>query len=137
MFLQFLREHWILAGAFVLVFIMLLIEEARAKGVSGALTPQGATHAINREGAGVLDIRSEKQFTEGHIVGALNISQDNLERDMKKLNKFKNKPIIVVCSTGQKASGVVAKLKKAGYNATMLSGGVVAWSKAGMPLVKK
>lgn len=137
--IQFLGHHWLLTGLLVILLILLFIEEARSKGVMGGqLSPAELVHLINRESPAVIDIRNREAFQEGHIVGAVNFPQAELEKDFSKLNKYKDRPLVIVCAMGQKAGEVAVKLKKQGFtNVRVLSGGINAWKSAQMPLVKK
>lgn len=136
---QFITNHWALCGAFVLVLIAIVMVEARIQGgIGGArLTPQTATHLINREGAVVVDIREANAFLDGHIVGAINVPMSNWDVAAKKLQKYRSKPIVIVCNMGQKAQAYANKLKQAGFEQVkILGGGINAWRGAKMPLVK-
>lgn len=96
-----------------------------------------AVQLINREDAAIIDIRSESEFAGGHIANSRNIPQAKLEERMKDVEKLKGRPIVVVCSTGTRAHGVVATLRKQGFEKVhALSGGLAAWQQASMPLEK-
>jgi len=102
------------------------------------LSPMDATQLINREDAVVVDVRTDGEFSQGHIVNAVNIPQKSVEEQLTKLNKYRNKPIIMACRTGQVASGVGSKLRKNGFEQVYnLAGGLAAWEGANLPLVKK
>lgn len=136
--LQFAAHHWLLCGLFIILLVLLMIEEARSKGLMGQLSPPDLVQLINHESVAVIDIRNREAFQSGHIVGAINISQSDLEKDPSKLNKYKGRNLVIVCETGQKAGGIAVKLKKQGFeNVHALSGGIHAWKSANMPLVKK
>jgi rhodanese-related sulfurtransferase len=136
--LQFAAHHWLLCGLFVVLLILLMIEEARSKGLMGQLTPQDLVQMINRESVAIVDIRNREAFQSGHIVGAINIPKADLEKDFGKLNKYKNRSIIIVCEGGQKAGEIAMKLKKQNFeNVRALSGGLNGWRSANMPLIKK
>jgi rhodanese-related sulfurtransferase len=136
--IAFAIHHWLLSGLFVVLLILLFIEEARSKGLLGQLSPQDLVVMLNRDSAVVVDIRPRDAFQEGHIIGAVNFPQAELEKDLTKLNKFKDRPVVVVCATGQKAAEIAMKLKKQGYErVSVLSGGINSWKTAQMPLVKK
>jgi len=135
--IPFVIHHWFLCSIFIILLILLFIEEARVKGLFGQLSPQELVQLMNRESAVVLDIRNRDVFQEGHIVGAINIPQGDLDKDLTKLNKYKDRPIIIVCQMGQKAGEVAVKLKKQNFERVqVLSGGLNSWKNAQMPLVK-
>ena len=134
---EFVQNHPLLVGAFLLVLVAWLIYETRSASTN-AVTSTQATQLINREDAVVLDIRESKDFKAGHIAGARNIPQSNIDSRMNELNKVKGQPIIVVCKHGQSASVVQAKLAKAGFErVSKLKGGMAQWQADSLPVVKK
>lgn len=138
-FSQFVSNHWVMCGAFLVVLLAIFYVEARSQGVTGGnrLTPQLVTHAMNREMAVVVDIREPNGFLDGHIISAINIPMSSWDTQAKKLQKFKSKPVIVVDALGQKAQAYATKLKQAGFeNVKILAGGINAWRNAKLPLVK-
>lgn len=135
--LEFVQNHPLLVGAFLLVLVAWLIYETRSASTN-AVTSTQATQLINREDAVVLDIRETKDFKAGHIAGARNIPQSNIDSRMSELNKVKNQPIIVVCKQGQGSGVVQAKLAKAGFERVLkLKGGMAQWQADSLPMVKK
>jgi len=134
---EFVQNHPLLVGAFLLVLTAWLIYETRNAATSGVTSTQ-ATQLINREEAVVLDLRESKDYKAGHIAGALNIPQSNLDSRMNELEKHKGKPVIVVCKHGQSSGAVQAKLAKAGFErAVKLKGGMMQWQADSLPMVKK
>lgn len=134
----FIVHHWILCAAFVIAFIVLVVVEARSKGAGGArLSAQQLTQLINREQALIVDIRDASTFNDGHIVNAINIPVSDLDHNVKRLEKDKQRPIVIVCATGQKSPVVMNKLRKLGFEKVhLLTGGMAAWRNASMPIVK-
>ncbi|MFC7369119.1 MULTISPECIES: rhodanese-like domain-containing protein [Vreelandella] len=134
---EFVMNHPLLVGAFLLVLIAWVAYEARS-AATNAVTSTQATQLINREDAVVLDIRESKDFKAGHIAGARNIPQSSLDSRMSELEKVKSQPIIVVCKHGQSSGAAQSKLAKAGFErANKLKGGMVQWQADGLPVVKK
>ena len=85
----------------------------------------------------MVDVRSTDQFRSGHLIAALNIVFADLERSINKLNKYKSKPIILVDNIGQEAVKAGVLLRKQGFEMVyFLAGGITAWQKADLPLVK-
>lgn len=137
-FKAFVMNHWAIVGGFVLVAILLVIEEIRAQGPSNArLSTVEATHLINREDAIVIDVRDATAFREGHIVNAKNIPLVDFDRQIEKMSADQNRPLILVDTMGEKTAGLITRLKKAGFQKVFaLKGGIDAWKTASMPTVK-
>lgn len=135
--LLFIAKHWYWVVIFIVALLLLIHEESKIRGMGGSrLTPPLATRMINSEEAVVLDIRDASMFTQGHIAGSVNILAADLERNPKRLEKYKQRPVIVVCATGQKSVSIMNKLRKQGFDKVyVLQGGVNGWKNANMPLV--
>jgi rhodanese-related sulfurtransferase len=85
----------------------------------------------------VLDVREAEEFKAGHIEGAVNVPIRTLAQDGKNLPKDKAAPIAVVCKSGIRAAYGTMTLKLMGYtNVKDLQGGMLAWEKDGLPVVK-
>ncbi|MFB4392530.1 MULTISPECIES: rhodanese-like domain-containing protein [unclassified Pseudomonas] len=132
--IQFATNHFILVAIFFVLLILLLVNEIRRGGQS--LSSGQLTALLNAETGVVIDIRTSKEFSAGHIVGALNIPQDKVAARMSELEKHKAKTLIIVDSMGQQSGGVCRDLLKAGFTAAKLSGGVSSWKADNLPLVK-
>ena len=69
----------------------------------------------------------------------ISLAEKLKNNDFAALEKYKDKPIIVVCAGGITASKVArSTYLKAGFNkASLLKGGMNAWTGAGLPVVNK
>ncbi|MEC5396733.1 rhodanese-like domain-containing protein [Uliginosibacterium sp. H1] len=115
---------------------MLLAPMFRGGGRYG-VSPAQAVTLINREDAAVLDVREAAEFERGHLPNARHIPLGELEKRADELNKLKNKPVIVVCQSGNRSGSARGILAKLGFErAVNLDGGVDAWAQASQPLVK-
>ncbi len=133
-FLEFITVHYMLSGAFLIIVLLLIVQQSRNSGRN--LSSRELTAMVNRDEAFILDIRPKKDFVAGHIVGSENISSDQLKTRMADLEKYKDKTIIVVCASGVNAGSACSELKKAGFNAARLSGGITGWRSENLPVVK-
>lgn len=138
-FLHFIATHWVLSGLFVVLFVLVILEESRRQGGGGtALSPTQLIALMNQDKILVVDIRDANTFKDGHIIGAVNIPAAALSADHKKISKHKDSAIALVCAAGHTAVGAMGKLKKAGcQDVRILKGGMGAWRAANMPTVKK
>lgn len=133
--IEFVTNHWELVLAFVVTLAALIYTESRKGGKS--VSTHVATGMINKEDAVVVDIRSQKDFGNGHIRGAINIPYADFDKRMDELEKHKEQPVIIVCNIGQTSGAVTKKLKNAGFNAARLRGGITEWKGQNLPVVKK
>ena len=137
-YITFITHHPYLFIALGLVVVMLFINlfGARLSGYKPA-SPADATMLINREDAVFVDVRTEKEFQQGHVVNAINIPQSSLPSRIKELEKYKDKPIIVGCKSGNRSGAACSLLKKQGFEHIYnLSGGLLAWQAANLPITK-
>lgn len=134
LFLEFLAQQWILAAALVAVAVMLFMHETRKSGPS--LSPQQAINMVNAEQGVFLDLRDAADFKQGHIVGALHIPAAKLPERMAELEKYKDKPIVLVCKMGQQAGAAGKQLKGGEYGKVYkMTGGMMEWSNLQLPTV--
>ena len=135
MFFEFLAQQWILVGALAVAVALLWHHESRKSGQS--LTPQQAINLVNTENGVFLDLRESGEFGQGHIVNAINIPASKLDARLAELEKYRDKPIILVCKMGQNSGAVGKKLNAQGYPGVYrMGGGMMEWGNLQLPLVK-
>ena len=118
---------------------ILLIYPFLTRGLRTAeeVGPAQAVLLMNRKEALVLDVREEVEFATGHINGARQVAQKQVGSRIKEFIHHKEKPVIVCCASGRRASSVADVLRKNGFTqVSVLQGGVAAWLEAGLPLEK-
>ncbi len=82
----------------------------------------------------VLDVREPAEWNDdlGHIEGAKQIPLETLEARLAEIDAWKDKPVIVVCRSGERSERAVETLRAAGFKlAVNLEGGMSAWKGAG------
>lgn len=87
------------------------------------------------EGAVLVDVREPSEWRSGHAPRARHIPLGTLAREARRLPK--DAPVVVMCASGMRSRGAAAQLRAAGYRATSLSGGLVAWRAAGGQVVTR
>ncbi|HEY9035582.1 MAG TPA: rhodanese-like domain-containing protein [Pseudomonadales bacterium] len=136
LFLAFISQHLILAGAFVSLVALYFFTELRRSGQ--AVTPQHLVSLVNRDAARVVDLRDGAEYRAGHIAGAINIPLKDLDKHMGELAGCEDTPVVLVCKQGQLASGAGKTLREKGFTQVFrLAGGIGEWEAARLPLVKK
>ena len=94
---------------------------------------QEASQKIRKErGVVLLDVRTDTERKQGSIRGSFHIPITSLNSSQTELKKFKDAEIICYCRTGNRSLNAAAKLKKLGFNASNLRGGIVRWNAAGL-----
>ncbi len=109
----------------------------RILGIKEVDTVQ-AMNLINRQDALLLDVREQSEYDSGHIINSRLIPAGKLKERIGEIEKYRERPIIVVCRSGSRAAPIASWLGKQGFGQVyLLTGGVLAWQKASLPLEKK
>jgi rhodanese-related sulfurtransferase len=134
-FLEFVSQQWALIGALIACAVMLMMYESRRAGQT--ITPQQVANLVNRDGGIVVDLRDNAEFRKGHIVNALSMPYVDAPKRLIELESHKQQPVILVCKMGQHSSEIGKQLGNLGFTQVYrLSGGILDWQAAQMPLVK-
>ena len=78
----------------------------------------------------IVDARYMQERKVSMIPSALSI-----EESFKRLDEFKNSPILFYCTVGCRSGAHAEQLKEDGYKSYNLRGGILAWALDGQPLV--
>ncbi len=85
----------------------------------------------------VLDVRTAKEFTAGHIPGATNLDVNAADFEEKLAKLDKTKVYLVHCAAGGRSARACEKMKHVGFQSlTDLPDGFRGWEKAGKPVEK-
>lgn len=85
----------------------------------------------------LIDVRTEGEYRQGHIIGSTLIPLDVLTSEIEKKVPNKSQEIFVNCRSGGRSTQAVHMLQDMGYtNVINLTGGVLGWNSAGYPLVR-
>jgi rhodanese-related sulfurtransferase len=136
--LAFAELHPIACAALVALTVAIVFTEI-SRRLTGykALSPAELTSLVNRDDALVLDVSANADFDKGRIAGAKNLPLAQFDPEHKLLGKDKERPVALVCRTGQGSAQAAARLTKAGFTKVhWLEGGLAAWQQADLPLVK-
>lgn len=135
--LLFVNHHLALVTLFAIILVVLIILEfIKIKRGGTRLTPADVTRLINHDKGVVIDIRSQDAFATGHITGSISLPLNDLKNKIKKIEKYKLQPVIIVCAAGTDSPKAVATLTEFGFQPQLLNGGIRAWRDAELPLVK-
>ena len=138
-FIDFIGNNVILFTALLVVLSMIIYTEYQ-RNFSGVkqLSVPDAIRLQNDENAIFVDVREANEFKEGHIIDAHSSPLSGLQKNLTQLAKYKTSPVVVYCATGSRSSRACSSLKKNQFESVYnLSGGIVAWQKANLPLVTK
>jgi len=84
------------------------------------------------EGAQLVDVRADHEWEAGRIAGATHLPLAELAGRAGEIDK--ERPVVVYCRGGNRSAMAADALAEAGYDAVKMTGGIVGWSEAGLPL---
>jgi rhodanese-related sulfurtransferase len=82
----------------------------------------------------LLDVRQPEEFRLSHITGAKLIPLGDLSSRMNEVPQ--GREIVCICASGHRSIPAVRKLMAAGYTASRMKNGMIAWQLAKLPINK-
>lgn len=137
MFVEFAQEQIILFIALGVIVVMLISSYLSDK-VSGyaSVSADEAVRLFNK-GAYLIDVRSEAEYKTGFIGEAVNISSSEFSRKLDTIGVDREQDILLYCQSGARSAGAARQLAKKGFKKVYnLSGGIMAWKNASLPINK-
>ena len=131
--MEFLQENWISLALGLLVLVVLFRGQVM-QWLSGvqSVDPAKAVDLVNHHDAVVVDVREDSEWKQGHVRGAKHIP---LGQEGQRAQELPQGPLVVMCRSGNRSATAAVRLKKAGFEPVYnLSGGIMAWRNAGLPL---
>lgn len=137
--IEFAGNNLILVAAMMVILALILKTEI---GLRLSNVPQlsinDAVRLLNDDDVVVLDVRETKEYNSGHLRNAIHIPLSALNKRISELEKYKNKKILAYCRSGSRSNTACRLLNKQGFeNTSNMSGGIMGWSSANLPLSNK
>ena len=93
-----------------------------------SITAEEAKEIMDTEsGYVILDVRTEEEFSEGHIPGAILIPDYEIGEKAQEVLKEKDRMILVFCRSGRRSKLAADALAKLGYTNIKEFGGIIDW----------
>jgi phage shock protein E len=100
----------------------------------GPATPTPAIEQVAWEaigkGAPLIDVRTDEEFRQGHLPGAVNIPYDQITSRLGELPSDRTRPIVLYCRTGRRSGIAKASLEQLGFANAINAGGYDAMMRA-------
>jgi rhodanese-related sulfurtransferase len=96
-----------------------------------AVDVQEAMRRIQQDDAYLLDVRERDEFREVRARGAARISLGQVEQQLDRVPR--GRPVLVICRSGARSAHATDTLRRAGIDASNVTGGTLAWVAAGLP----
>lgn len=119
----------------VLALIIYLIASSVRGGNSSGLASTVSTdeaYQMYQNGTFVLDVRTQAEWNDYHVPNTTLIPLDELPNRLSELPK--DQEIVVICHSGNRSQQGRDILLNAGFNATSMTGGILAWYDKGYPV---
>ena len=92
------------------------------------ITAEEAKKIMNsEEGYIILDTRTQEEYDEEHIPGAIVISHDEITEKAEKVLTDKDQLILVYCRSGRRSKLAAEALVELGYTNIKEFGGIIDW----------
>jgi NADPH-dependent 2,4-dienoyl-CoA reductase/sulfur reductase-like enzyme/rhodanese-related sulfurtransferase len=111
------------------------VPEAAVARRNGSVGVERLRDELQRGGAAI-DVREADEYSYEHIDGTVNLPDSSLDASLDRLPR--DRDLYIACATGVRSAQAVRRLKAAGFTAIHdVEGGLAAWKKAGLPLVRR
>ena len=97
-----------------------------------SLSPAEAAEALARGQLTLVDVREPAELQGGRVNGARNIPLGQLGARIGELQG--GGPVAFICRSGARSARATRVAAKAGVDAANVTGGVIGWARAGLPL---
>ena len=81
----------------------------------------------SEEGYIILDVRTQEEYDQGHIPGAIVISYEEIETRAEEVLTDKDQLILVYCRSGRRSKIAAEALVEQGYTNIKEFGGIIDW----------
>lgn len=118
---------------FLLLAVMLLTacgqdKEKDQGAVYMNITAEEAKQIMDtEEGYIILDARTQEEYDEGHIPGAIVISHEEITEKAEEVLTDKDQLILVYCRSGRRSKIAAEALVELGYTNIKEFGGIIDW----------
>lgn len=99
---------------------------------SRSLTPAAAAAGAADASLLLVDVREDSEFTAGHAPDARHIALGQLAASLDRL-RGEGRPVAFICRSGARSARATRQAHAAGIDARNVRGGMIAWSRAGLP----
>ncbi len=138
---EFATNNTLLVVAFFVLIAVIIFNETRNLGQKFTkLSPGAAVQLMNNNDNDVvfLDVREPGETANGKITKAIQIPVGSVKERIAELEKHKDKPVVVYCKTGTRSSIACNALISNGFSKVYsLTGGIMSWQEAHLPVGKK
>ncbi len=115
--------------AFVgLVLLLSAVRFLQSRSVRQYRPSEVADRIAGRGGMLLLDVRTDRERRVEHIRGSVHIPLQELRTRVHELHRHREREIVCYCQGGTRSLAAALMLRRRGYRAASLRGGIVDWN---------
>ena len=118
---------WILLAVLVLAGCGKTQETDREAVYMNITAEEAKAIMDSQEGYIILDVRSQEEFQQGHIPGAILIPDTQIKDKAEEILQDKDQLILVYCRSGRRSKLAAEDLVELGYRNIREFGGIIDW----------
>ena len=96
-----------------------------------AVDVETASHMAAEDGYVILDVRTTRERDQGYPPGSVHMV---LETIPERLAELRGKKVLAFCRSGNRSGAAARFLSQHDIEAHNVKGGILAWTRAGLPL---
>jgi len=115
--LKYRKHTWIIFAMMVVLGVWLMAPVLAPVMAAGG-DPEAAKKAwpMIESGALLIDVRSDEEFAQGHLDGALHIEWDKTDALAAAIGHDKQREVVLYCRSGNRVGKAIAALETRGYS---------------------
>ena len=99
-----------------------------------SITAEQASAGVSSRELVLVDVRQPAELRHGRVHGSVNITPTELRHRLHELDR--ERQLAFLCHSGARSSRATGIAIKAGYDAVNVQGGMIAWTRAGLPVTR-
>ena len=95
-------------------------------------TPQQVAALFGQRQVDLIDVREPEEYEAGRIAGSRHLALGELAAQAQTIAR--ERPVVFYCRSGSRSAMAAEAFRGAGFDAHNVSGGLLDWHAAGLPL---
>ncbi|MBK4764870.1 MAG: rhodanese-like domain-containing protein [Pantoea sp. Brub] len=136
--IDFISNHLIISSIWLFLLISLLVISInKSFSKIKIIECNEVIELMNKQDAIIIDLRPYQEYCKGHILGSINLVIDDIKKkNFNILEKYKIKPVILICTNAQNAFSISSYFTKNNFNKVYaLKDGIANWNNKHLPLI--
>ena len=122
--------QFLILGLVGFVFVLMAFRAVRSRSIVQYGPVEVSEQMRRRGGILLLDVRTRREREARHIPGSLHIPLHELKKRVEELRAHQPREIVCYCQSGHRSQSAAYLLKKRGFSAASMRGGILDWDVA-------